>query len=345
MRVLVIGRSEALLASARAIVAEGRHDVVAVITARPNAEHSVGQAEFAEFARERDALYRETQTIDEPTIELIRHAGADVGISVNWVTILDGSTIDLVEHGILNAHFGDLPRYRGNAAGNWAILAGEQYAVLTVHRMAPLELDLGEILSQRRAVIGSLTSIGDLVEFANDSLPAMFREALDRLEDGRSEDVRPIRDAGSGFRCYPRLPTDGLIDWRDSAVAIDRLVRASTDPYPGAYTYYRDKDDRLLKLIVWEARVHAESSDDRGVPGQVIRNDRESGESFVLTGNGILALRWASQSGEPGRFGPGTRWRSTRLRLGMNVEDEIYRLLSPEDPRVDLRARRPVEGA
>lgn len=330
MRVLVLGRGEGLLASAQALVSDGRHKVVAVITARPNAEYAVGQAEFEDFARSQKAAFRETQKIDAEVQDLVRDAHADVGISVNWVTILDNTTLGLVSRGVLNAHLGDLPRYRGNAAGNWAILAGEPYAVLTVHRMTPSEVDVGQILSQRRIDIGPSTSIMDLVTNANASLPSMFQEALDRLEmpSGDNPEQPAARE---GFRTYPRLPGDGLIDWGQSAAAIDRLVRATTRPYPGAYTYFRDNDERLRKLIVWEAGVVDDIAPGRGVPGQVISNNVESGESHILTGEGVLALRLVSQSGEVDAYRPGTRWRSTRLRLGMRVEDELFRLLGTED--------------
>jgi methionyl-tRNA formyltransferase len=151
----------------------------------------------------------------------------------------------------------------------------------------------------------------------------MFCQVLDGLH--RNELV-PVPQNGDGFRCFPRIPADGLINWSDSAVSIHRLIRALTRPYSGAYTFYLDKSGRLQKLMIWEASVVQDCSSDIGVPGQVIKNDKVTGESWILTGKGIIALKACAHENDGVVFNPGRQWQSIRMRLGVSVADELYKI-------------------
>jgi methionyl-tRNA formyltransferase len=324
MRVLVLGRAEILYEVMRAVTP--RHQIVGLITAPSRPEYLRTETDYETFATSVGAPFVLTNRLDTPEVEaMLQTAEADVAISVNWVSIVHAPFISRFRFGVINAHFGDLPRYRGNAVTNWALLAGESEIALTIHEMSAGELDAGPILSQSRMPVSSKTTIADVNAFAANVVPRLFSDVLDSLADGT---LRPQPQEQSGvipFRCYPRLPSDSIIHWTDSAVAIDRLVRASTHPYSGAYTIWLHDGVHPQRLTVWESRVVAARTADIGSPGHVIQNDRESGESWVLTGCGILALKRVQLDEEP-EFLPGLQWRSIRMRLGVTLEDAILAL-------------------
>lgn len=319
-----------MLATARFLVGKTGHEVSAVCVAKTNPEHGTSADDLEAFAISNEIPFlRADDAIEGELSRLAESSGADVCASINWPSLIEKEFIGLFRHGILNAHFGDLPRFRGNAVVNWAIILGEPECAFTIHAMTPGELDSGPILAKEKMAIDESTTIGNLLAAADKAVPRLFHQVLDGLEQ---QTLKPIPQENTGLapmRCYPRLPRDGKIDWSGSAKSIHALVRGQSGPYPGAYTYFRDGDDELKKLIVWETRLVNEQTDDVGQPGHVIFNDQDSGESWVFTGSGVIAL--VRVEIEPnGEFQPGTVWKSIRMRLGMDPENEIWRIVTSQ---------------
>jgi methionyl-tRNA formyltransferase len=192
---------------------------------------------------------------------------------------------------------------------------------ITVHLMQDAELDSGNILVQKMFRITDRTTIADLNTLWLENAPGMFADALSILtkgKRGRKQDRR------SGFRAYPRLPEYGKIDWTKSAREIHNLIRASTRPYSGAFTYMKVKGE-VKKLFIWESRIIAGRTRNIGIPGHVVLNDSTTGESHIYTGKGILALMRAQYDGGE-EFRPGREWKSIRMRCGIDVEEELIAL-------------------
>jgi methionyl-tRNA formyltransferase len=168
------------------------------------------------------------------------------------------------------------------------------------------QLDAGDIISRKAIAINSHTYVGDVLAQANIDAPLLFEDALSKL----MQDEHYILEKGStdGLRCYPRLPEDGLIHWNDSAVHIHRLVRASSRPFQGAFTYYRGS-----KAIIWKASLVPATSQWLAVPGHIIQIDKTAGTITVATGDGLLMIEemeWEGVSGKP------TQWcKSIRERF------------------------------
>ena len=179
--------------------------------------------------------------------ELVADQGIKIAISANWRFVIPSSVLRLFSGGILNLHVGGLPDYKGNATANWAILAGESEIYADVHFMVP-ELDAGNVRSRKALPLTGSTYIGDVVDWVQ----AQARDSsLGRADSALSDPERfVVRGSTGGLRCYPRLAQDGNIDWTQSAVQVCRLVRASSRPYPGAFSWHRDR-----QLIVWRASV------------------------------------------------------------------------------------------
>ena len=292
MRFAALGRTRMLLDAIAACVEAG-HECVHVATAPAAPEYGVGPEDFAALARRLGASYGE-----------IEPAGAEIAISVNWPTLIPSGVRDRFPRGILNGHAGDLPRFRGNAAPNWAILLGEPRVVATVHEMAD-ELDAGPIIVQRALEIDESTYVGEVYAFLERTFPALFAEALDGLEAGT---LAPLPQAGEPLRCYPRRPEDGELDWRLDAVALARLVRASAEPFAGAFGRLEDEP-----VTVWRARPEPLREPSVGIPGQVMARRPETGEVDVLTGDGRLVLEEVETAA--GRMPAADAIRSLRARF------------------------------
>jgi len=323
MKILLVGRTEILYDTAVAL--RKQHTISGIITAPASPEYLRSEEDFQKLAEEIGCPCVVTRSLRKDDVaSFLESISADIVISMNWVSIIDDAFISRFRLGVLNAHFGDLPRYRGNAVTNWAMIAGEAEVVLTIHFMQGGELDSGDIVLQDRLKLTDKTTIADINAYAAGKIPEMFASAATGLDNGM---LRPKPQSETGlkpFRCYPRLPRDSRVNWNMTAAEIDVLVRASTHPYSGAYSYLT-RSGELKKLYIWKTRVVETETIDIGTPGHLVKHDKTSGESWVYTGSGILALCEVSFDGEAS-FKPGNVWKSIRTRFEIDVEDHLIAL-------------------
>jgi len=289
MRVALLGRSEALLETGKLLVSHG-HEMVAVATGRAAPEHSVGTGHFASVAENWGCPF--VGQADVTAVEhVLREVKPDIGVSANYPVILPANVTSIPHMGILNAHGGDLPRYRGNACQAWAIIMGETRIGLCIHKMVGGLVDEGDIVARRYLDIGDATTVGEVLAWINGSIPGLFLESLTALErDPGFILERQSADPRQSLRCYPRRPEDGRIDWSADARAIVRLINASGKPYSGAYSFL---DNR--RVTIWSAEVTEELSPYLAVPGQVLL----IGESVVVAaGSGSVRITSATVGDE-----------------------------------------------
>jgi len=223
-------------------------------------------------------------------------------------------------HGIINAHAGDLPRFRGNACPNWAILNGENKVVLTLHKMN-LDLDAGSILLKRHIPLTDSTYIGDVYQFLDQAIPTAFVEVFARMENGPIVFVDQSRDLADSLRCFPRVPADSKINWNFSAIEISKLVRASSKPFAGAYALLMGE-----RLIIWRARTEKILYPSLGVCGQVVRTDADQGEVWILCGEGMLVLEQVEYRGVCSKATDIINSTRTRLDSGDFCSEQLQAL-------------------
>ncbi len=187
-----------LLRAARAVAEDG-HRITFVQTCAPEPHYDASESDFARLADEMGAPLV-TGTVGRH-LDLWRRSGTDVCISLNWPTLVPERALAVFAHGILNAHAGDLPRYRGNACPNWAILNFEDRVGLTIHRMVA-ELDAGPWLHKSFLPIDEGTYIGDIYRWLEDAIPSGFQEAIARTRDRR------LHRAGPAGAPAPHVPAE-----------------------------------------------------------------------------------------------------------------------------------------
>jgi methionyl-tRNA formyltransferase len=181
-------------------------------------------------------------------------------------------------------------------------------------------LDAGPIVRQRAFELTPETYIGDVYRFATETAPLLFGDVVDDAARGALERRPQPEDPGVSLRGLPRTPADGLLDWTRPAEALGRVVRASAEPFAGAFTFLDGRE-----LVVWRARPGRLPHPVLGVPGQVVDVARDSGDVIVLAADGVLVLEEVQRGSEP-RCRPAELITSTRTRLGLDLAGELRNL-------------------
>jgi methionyl-tRNA formyltransferase len=286
MRIAIIGRTEILYETALRLREQG-HEISLFITAKEAPEYNKKSADFCELAEKWGIPFFHTPQIKDEIYEAIRDmAPMDIGISLNYTGVISQTMIDLFPLGILNAHGGDLPRYRGNACQAWAIINGEERVGLCVHRMVGGELDSGDIVARDYFPLSLDTKVTLVYQWMSERIPSLFSDALQQLEENSSYVLeRQSKNPKNILRCYPRKPEDGRIDFGQSAEQVLRLINASGRPFAGAYGYYKGQ-----KVIIHDARLYHDEECYLAMPGQIAQVNKDNGSVVIITGNGKLEL-------------------------------------------------------
>lgn len=197
----------------------------------------------------RDAMSRET----------IRQLAPDLIFSFYYRSLIPGEILALARLGAFNIHGSLLPKYRGRAPVNWAVLHGESETGATLHYMVE-RADAGDIVDQERVEIGPEETAFEVMAKVTEAACVVLERRLDELKQGRAP--RIPQDHARATKFGRRRPEDGRIDWARSPDEIVNLVRAVTRPFPGAFT-----ETHAGRLYVWRARAAKGS----GPPGLVLR--------------------------------------------------------------------------
>lgn len=318
MKVAVLGRTRMLYETIDCMIAQG-HQVVLIGTCKAAPEYDVTEVDFEMKAKSLGVPFFCDSRINSSEIQaIIAESGADIAVSVNWLTIINEQVIALFKYGILNAHCGDLPRYRGNACPNWAIIKGEDRFAISIHYMEPGELDAGDIVVKNYYPITTETTITDIYAIADNDIPKMFAEAINKIENNDIT-MPQSKNRDDALRCYPRIPSDSFIDWNAKMVDIGRLIRASCKPFSGAYTYFDTH-----KLHILGCRSENYEFPCYVMPGQVTNVDKISGEVKVACADGVIVFDKIIEDGV--LYKATDIINSTRIRLNYSVQDEIYAL-------------------
>ena len=308
MKVIIIGRTKALLDSTKLLYQNG-HKIVGVITSKAAPEYKVNEGDFENFAKELNVPFLHAPKVNIKTLEeKFGNTKPDIAISINYSGIIPSEVIDFFPQGVLNAHGGDLPRYRGNACQAWAIINGEKEIGLCIHKMIGGELDSGDIIAREYLPIDDKTTITDIYKKFDRLIPEMLLECIGILKTNKNFILEKQSKSPEDFlRCYPRKPEDGRIDWKAPAVHIHRLIRASCEPYAGAYTYLEGE-----KVIIWKSELESCKEKWLGIPGQVVEI-LNNGDIVVLTGVGKIKLKEIEVNGK--KLKPSKVIKSIRKRL------------------------------
>ena len=313
-----LGRARLGLDVLEGLLANPEIHVPVIISCGATPEVEDTAARMQALADARGIDYFTTNQINKPEWEE-RLAGysLDLAVAMLWLHTINDRIIATARHGFINCHGGHLPKYRGNACANWAILTGEPFIGTTAHLMAPGALDNGPVILQDRVKIGPDAYIGDLIGELEEKGKRLVLQSVEAFRTGTA--VLAPQDEGQASYCYPRIPRDGEIDWTEPAEMVRRLVRAASRPYPGAYSWYQDHrgGGAIRKLTLWRARVERHPLNEYyAVPGHVLRLDGGAKWGVVCGDKQLLVLEEVEIDGQPADAH--TLFKTVRQRLGLD---------------------------
>ncbi|HEY6367793.1 MAG TPA: methionyl-tRNA formyltransferase [Candidatus Binatia bacterium] len=257
-------------------------DPVAGVVTQPDRPAGRGQASIQSpvrrVAESRGIPVVAPEKIRDPELlKTLQGWNPEIIAVVAYGRILPKTILDLAPYGCLNVHYSLLPKYRGAAPAAWTIINGESAAGVTTIKLVE-KMDAGPIYLQEATAVAPDETTSSLQAKLTPIGARLLLETLRRLKVGS---LIPEEQDESAVTFAPILrKEDGLIDWAQPAITIERRVRGF-DPWPGAYSHIGGK---LLKIH--RARVVA--ADTKGSRGEVIRAD--AGGLWVATGSGLLGL-------------------------------------------------------
>lgn len=254
------------------------------------------------------ALAQPQRARDESFIAHIERIGADAIAVVAYGQILPRAILDAPKLACLNAHFSLLPRWRGAAPVQYALLHGDEKTGVTIQHMTE-KLDAGDIVSQEETPIQRGETTADLWQRLTPIGARVLAAALQQIESGTAP--RTPQNANAVTLAPQLRKSDGALHWNEAARNLENRVRA-TNPWPGAFCTFRDKT-----LKVWRARA-VENELGGAAPGTIREQD---GQLFVATGNGgALLLEEIQSEGKP-RLNAADWLRGARLQSDETLGD------------------------
>jgi len=243
-------------------------------------------------------VYQPAKVREASFVEILQGMEADVYVVIAFGQLLPKAVLELPKYGCINIHASLLPKYRGAAPIQWCVIDGERETGITT-MMMDVGLDTGDMLEKTVIPIEEKETGGSLHDKLSLAGGALILSTLKKLEEGTL--VRtPQTDEGT---CYAKMLTKSLgdIDWNQSAVSIERLIRG-LNPWPSAYTLWNGKTIKIWSADVTTGREAAAFLSESGVPsetgitpGTVVCSEHSL---VVCTGDGLLSVRELQMEGK-----------------------------------------------
>ena len=223
---------------------------------------------------------------DEAFIEELKRFEPDLIAVAAFGQILPKAILDLPRFGCLNVHTSLLPKYRGAAPIQWAILNDESETGVTIMKM-DVGMDTGDIVAQGKTPI----SPEDNAQTLHDRLAKTGAQLLvQTIPDYVGGKIQPRVQPPEGVSYAPKIKRqDGQINWKEPARVIWNRVRGLV-PWPGAFTHFPAQPQPQL-IKIWEAKV----AEGAGAPGEILRADKTG--ILIACGQGALQILWLQREG------------------------------------------------
>jgi methionyl-tRNA formyltransferase len=256
--------------------------VVGIITFTDSiAQKTSGAVSFEDISKEYDIpIYKVTSTNNPESIAIVKKLQPDIIFVIGWTRLVSKEILEIPRFGCVGMHASLLPKFRGRAPVNWAIIKNEQESGNTT-MLLDEGADTGKMIAQKGFSITLADTCQSVYFKVAEAGKIMLREIIPIL---RKEGELPQKNQnGDQVSVMPRRrPEDGIIDWKKNALELFNWVRALTHPYPGAFTFYNKR-----KLFLWEARI-------AHFPFLACRNYEESisneAGTILSTSDGIMIL-------------------------------------------------------
>ena len=284
-RILFFGYSE-VGHECLSLLLERGDNVVALLTHEDNPGEKIWFKTPATAARARGIPVHTPEKLNQPEwLERLALLAPDLILSVYYRNLISERILGLARLGAFNLHGSLLPKYRGRAPINWAVLHGEPRLGMTLHRMVK-KADAGAVVDQEGVAISPRDTAEQAFRKVLPCARIVLARQIDALLAGTARETPQDELQATYFG--GRKPEDGRINWSLASGQIFNLIRAVTDPYPGAFS-----DVGPARLMVWWAEPASPAA--RGRPGEILSLT----PLVVGTADGALELTRIEWRGAP----------------------------------------------
>jgi methionyl-tRNA formyltransferase len=308
MRTVIVGNRKLARHLLRQTLAEGWNVVGALV---PAGELAAAQANFvpmSELVADTVCELHATKDINSTeTLNWLEAIDPDLCLCGGWSQIIDETVLDVPDRGFLGFHSSRLPAGRGGAPVNWSLIDGADEVWISLFYYEP-GVDAGDVIAQESVPVEHRDDIATVLDALATEACRLTAAVRSDLETETVE-ANPQSLYAATYRPR-RQPQDGLIDWHREPDTQYNWIRAQTDPYPGAYTFYRG-----TKLTIWEVDL-PDISVGAAAPGEILEVVPEVGVD-VSTGSGAIRLtrltpdarpsQWADRYAAGAELAPGDR--------------------------------------
>ena len=301
MKVIFMGTPEFSVGTLEALIDAG-HEVVLGVTQPDKPKGRGGKMQYTpvkEAALKHGIpVYQPKKIREEACIEELRTYQADIMVVIAFGQILPQEILDMTPYGCINVHASLLPKYRGAAPIQWAVINGEKVSGVTTMQM-DAGLDTGDMLLKTEVVLDENETGGSLHDKLAAAGASLCVETLKGLE---AHTIHPEKQGDKSL---------GNIDWSRTAEEIERLIRG-LNPWPSAYTGWNGKT-----MKIWEAEVAPQGETAVQEPGTVVRVEKNG--FLVQTGSGLLKVCTLQIPGKK-RMDAGAFLRGYPMEAGLVLE-------------------------
>ena len=281
MKIIFMGTPDFSVGTLEALIQAG-HEIVLVVT---QPDKPKGRGKNLQFSPVKEAalahgleVYQPRRVREPECVEYLRKQEADIMVVVAFGQILSKEILDMPRFGCVNVHASLLPKYRGAAPIQWAVIQGEKVTGVTTMRMDE-GIDTGDMILKEEVVLKPEETGGSLFDRLAETGAALCVRTLAAIEDGSAVYTPQEHDKATHTTMIKKQL--GEIVWEKSALELERLIRG-LNPWPSAYTHLNGKTLKIWKAVVKEqVQAHAE-------PGSVVEVFKDS--ILVQTGCGLLQL-------------------------------------------------------
>lgn len=276
MKIVYLGTPDFAVKPLEAIV-KSKHEVLAVVT---QPDKPVGRKAIitpCDVKVKAQEFNLKTLSYDKIKLQGVNDLKAlnpDIMVTCAFGQILSQEILDIAKHGVINIHASLLPKYRGSAPIQYAVINGEEKTGVTIMQ-TELGVDTGDIIMQKSIDVLPDETAGELFDRLSDLGAEIIVSALDSIENGSAKKIKQNHDLATHVKMISKK--DGVIDFTKTALEVKNFVRGM-NPWPVAYTYFEDK---MLKIY------SVEISSKSGKAGEVISS---SGEIIVGCGENSVKL-------------------------------------------------------
>jgi methionyl-tRNA formyltransferase len=317
MRVIYMGTPEFAVAALESIIKAG-HEVLAVVT---QPDKPKGRGKTLQFTPVKEVAVREQIPVlqpihvkDEETVQQLEALQPDVIVVAAYGQILPERVLQIPKYGCINIHASLLPKYRGAAPIQWAVINGEKESGVTTMYMAK-GLDTGDMIDKAVVPLSADETGDSLHDKLSLAGAQLILETLDKLERGTA-----VRTPQTGESSYAHMLDKSLgnIDWTQSAERIERLIRGLCS-WPSAYTYLAGKTLKIWRADVVRPEQFPAGVSNADAPGTICYVDKK--QFMVVTGDGCLSVREVQLEGKK-RMASDAFLRGYRMEAGMHLTRE-----------------------